>query len=103
LPRKHILDVQSFTEYILAKFHEKHAWTRWQVTIKKVQDTERRETCLLPLEQQLLKRVRRSVQSKCSEIQANNCDKNKKWVQSESGEWDGNQEMLISIPGSKFL
>jgi len=58
---------------------------------------------LLPPEQQLPKRVRRSVQRKWSEIQANNCDKNKKWVQSESGERDGNQEMLISIPGSKFL
>ena len=48
LLRKYILDVQSFTEYILANFYEKHAWTRWQVTIKKVQDTERQETCLLP-------------------------------------------------------
>ena len=72
-------------------------------TIKKVQDTESQETYLLPLEQQLFKRVRRSIQRKWSEIQANNSYKNKKCVQSELGERDGNQEMLRSVQKYVFV
>jgi len=33
MSRKYILDMQSFTEYIPAKFYEKHSWIRWQETV----------------------------------------------------------------------
>jgi len=33
MSRKYILDLQSFTEYIPAKFYEKYSWIRWQATV----------------------------------------------------------------------